>query len=172
MSALQQLLTSINAAAAGGCTTVRDSVTGSSNGVTTDGYNYLACRFTAGASYTTCKALFDLWKTGTWNIQLWSHNAGSNQPSALLATSANNPAVASTASPGAAVAFTSLATALTSATIYWIIFFHSGGGTFSGTNFFSSRQGTLASGRIMVSTNGSTWAEADTGSASAFVTYS
>jgi hypothetical protein len=151
------------AAGGGGCTTVKDQVTGTTVSSTSDSAIYFASRFTAASSYTSCKIALYCKRTGTldgtYNVRLYSHNSGSNQPQTLLATSANNPTVGTTAG---FVDFTSLSASLVSGTIYWVAAFHSAGGDFSGITL-DYYEGTVASGRLMLSADATTWTEVNTG---------
>lgn len=161
---LRTILTLGSAAPASGCTTVSDSVAGTTASVTTDSAIYNASRFTASASYTSCKVALFCFRTGTLTgnttVELWSHNGGANTPSALIASSAANPTEGTTA---ADVDFVSLSASLTSGTIYWVVVHATTGGTFGGTQFTTLHEGTVASGRLMSSPDGTAWTEVNTG---------
>lgn len=155
----------------GGCTTQQDGLTGTTASITTDSGVYIATRFVAGASYTVCKGTMYLKRTGTldgtWNMQLWSHNSGANTPNAVIDASDSDPTIGTTA---ADITFNNLAASLTSGTVYWVILFHSTGGDFSGITI-DTHEGAIASGRYMISNNGTAWTEVDTGKGSVFRLY-
>lgn len=154
-----------NGTAAAACTTVSDQTAGTTVSVTTDSAIYNASRFTASASYTSCKVDLYCFRTGTLTgnttVELWSHNGGANTPASLIASSTANPTENTT--PAAYVSFVNLSASLTSGTIYWIVVHATTGGTFGGTQFTQLHEGTLASGRLMNSPDGTTWSEVNTG---------
>jgi len=153
-------------AAVGGsaCNTAADTTTGTTVSVTTDSSIYIASRFVAGSSYTSCKASLFCFRTGTltgnWTLELWSHNSGANTPATLIASSGLPPTLGTTA---ANVDFTGLAASIVSGTTYWIVAHHTTGGTFGGTQFITTHEGTVSAGRLMKSPDGTAWTEVNTG---------
>jgi hypothetical protein len=142
--ALGCLLFTIHCPAA--CTTVAETSFGTwdNHGVcTVDSVNTwqkIATKFTASASYTVCSAelyLFSFSKAYPTNyyhsfrVAVYSHNAGANEPNALVGTASDYvPAlnIASTNSDGAlswsntpSTSFTGLSASLTSGTTYWLV---------------------------------------------------
>lgn len=163
----------IAAGGGGGCTTAEDAQTGTTENVTTDSFKYFATRFTATDTYDTCKVTMRLKRTGTLTgtlqMQLWSHNAGSNQPSTLLETASMVSADIATTSGDVTKNWAALEN-VANTTIYWIGILHSNGGDFSG-EFITPSFGARASGRLMASSDGVAWSEQDTGTCMNFTLF-
>ena len=113
--------------AAATCTTSTDSATGTTNGF--DGLSsnaartYTGGKFTAGSSYTLCKLVLRVDKTGTPNYTLnaYIYTDNSGVPGTLVGTGSGNIATTGIGTSEADVTFASMSAALTSGTVYWIV---------------------------------------------------
>lgn len=124
------------AAGGGSCATTQDAKTGATANLrTTDGVRWYGQRFVAGASYTSCKVVMRLAKTGTpagnVNVHIYSHNAaGDGTPNASLGTATIAFSAIGGTEDDETATFT--VAGITSGTTYWIVLNDPQGGGFSG----------------------------------------
>jgi hypothetical protein len=148
----------------GGCTTMKDNYDGTTAISSTDGVIRIAGRFTAASSFTSCKVIMRLKRTGTldgtWRAELWSSNGTAPPnalPLALLAYSDSDPAISTTAGD---VTFANLSYAIQSGTSYFIVVYHSTGGDYSG-DYFEPYGATASGQNTSLAADGSTWEVGD-----------
>ncbi len=123
------LVSSKRAAAGGGsCSTTRDTLSGTIGDARVVGqyFDKRAVQFTAGGTYTICKAVLKLAKVGSptgynLSVQIYTDSAGS--PGTQVGTGSGNlDAGTLTTSPTFSDAeFTGMSASLTSGTTYWLV---------------------------------------------------
>lgn len=147
------------ASTSGGCSTLADSVTGTSAGNESLGSfsssTYKGGNFTAASSYTLCSVTLRLAKvsspTQTAYAAIYTDNSG--VPGTLVGTQSANSSMSGWSASEGDVTFTGMSAAITSGSVYWIILRASAAD--------SSNYGAIyrlgGSGIFANSSNGSTW---------------
>lgn len=165
------------AAGGGGCTTARDTINGTTTGVSnTEGYRFAGQRFTAGASTTICRAVLRLaksaGKTGTLTVAIYSHNAaGSGTPNASLSSGTLSIAGLTTGEADAEIA--GLSASLTSGTIYWVVIDDpTNGGAFDGGTLWYYEASSAVTNNMVYSSDGAAWSELNNNTRLKFILYS
>lgn len=111
----------------GGSYSLVDSVTGTTNGSTTQGGSSasrgLAGRFTASKSYTVTKVVIPLFKTGSpsWNlsVSIYSHDSGNDRPLSIVGTGSST--ISTTTLTGSITDYEFLVNAsITSGDTFWV----------------------------------------------------
>lgn len=126
------------AAAAGGCSTLlqnNSNATSTGNSFTVANNvsrTYGAIKFTAANSGTVCRIDLPLFKSGSPAMQvrasIWSHNAGADEPNAILAGTVSSwvaatgfPASDPMADTNTWVRFENASFAVTASSTYWVV---------------------------------------------------
>lgn len=152
--------------AAAGCNTLKDQ---SPAAVTPTAFetrfnNYFASKFTAGATYTSCKVEILCNKlgtpAGTWTVSIYSDSSGS--PGSIVGTASTAVNKTDfTADPGSDYEPFSgtLSAALTASTVYWVVIQQSTGGDASNQAqlFYDADGGAFVADGFKESSDGSSW---------------
>lgn len=161
-----------------GCATARDSVSG-----TTSGSNNLgniaaavwgAFGFTAGASYTLCKNVCRMDKVGapTFTLNYFVYTSSSGVPGTVIGTGASAFSVSGLTGSEGDASFVNSSAAVTNTTTYFHVF-QTVGSPLDSTNyvrFYYINGG--AGDAYFISTNGTTWVNANAFEKDKFQTYS
>lgn len=166
----------------GGCSTSQDSITAAQNSIQTFAFNdttlFIAQKFTAGATYTLCRADVYLGKegspTGNMSIHVYSHDAVNDMPETSLGESTDTIDVSTLTTSEAIYTFDEgLSVSISSGTIYWLVIEADSFGDVSNRPFWYVTSPAQSGNSVIKDGNGTgdDWSGGTTARSAKFVAY-
>lgn len=161
----------------GGGFTARDTVSGTASVSNYFAFNSnlaIACKFTAGGTYTITKADISAHKVASpvYDVKCAIYTDSSSVPGSLVGTASGNVNASTFSTSEATVTFTGMSASLTSGTPYWVLLYAvSGGNDFTNYTVWDSI-GTGATGSYIAPSQAGSWSAFQAPSAGKMVLYS
>lgn len=157
----------------GGCTTAQTTKNAATSSQTElGGSRYIGSRFSAGASFTACKAVLRLGVTGasyTIRVGIFS-NGGSNLPGSLIGSYSDTVNANTVGAAEGDITFVNMSASIVSGTTYHIVAQCSS--DFNSPNCQWAAMGEAITNGVTASSDGSAWSSVDDFSVQKYILYS